>query len=149
MTDVSGALSDISLNTKLPYLIPHLPVLQTAHCTRGGGILCPPERLPAPSSTGPFRIFQRARFLAFVFLPFAGLCATVLHLLRRGISIHSATKPAIRALQTNLAKYIISGAIDQSAVCAAKLSSERRNLRPSSHCTSGTTNDTQNRAQLP
>jgi hypothetical protein len=84
VADVSGALSDVSLNTKLPYLIPHLPVLQTADCKRvvvSFGHLRDSLRLR-------YRVHSPslgARFLAFVFYTLGGLRATVLHLLRRGI----------------------------------------------------------------
>jgi hypothetical protein len=127
VADVSGALSDVSLNTKLPYLIPHLPVLQTADCTRGGGVLRPPERFPPPTIQGPSALLWSA-VPGTRLLSFGGLCATVLHLLRRGIFdtfIHRTND--LRITSESCAKYTISRAINQSTVRAAKLSSDRRN----------------------
>ena len=107
MADVSGALSDVSLHTKLPYLIPHLPVLQTADCTR---VLVSFARLRdyllLPTYRVHIRIFLGARFLAVVFHPL--VVFALLYSTSCGVglfSIHSSTEPAIRALRTNLAKY--------------------------------------------
>ena len=81
MADVSGALSDVSLNTKLPSLTFPSCRLQTA---RGGGIPRPPERL-LPTIQGSIFAFPWSAVPGSRLLSFGGLCATVLHLLRRGI----------------------------------------------------------------
>lgn len=108
MADVSGALSDVSLITKLPYLIPHLPVLQIADCTR------------VVVSFARLRDYFSLRYRVHIRI-FLGECGSwqvvfyplvvfaLLYSTSCGVgllSIHSSTEPAIRALRTNLAKYI-------------------------------------------
>jgi hypothetical protein len=133
VADVSGALSDVSLNTKLPYLIPHLPVLQTADCRlqEGGGILCPPERLPTPTVQGPFAFSLKRgswhsssilwRSLRYCTPPLAAWDFRYILPPNQRFA-HYERICEVHDLRSNQA-------IKQSTVCAAKLTSERRNLR--------------------
>ena len=161
MAGVGGALSDVSLDTKLPYLIPSPS--RPADCRlHEGGIFRPPERTycapHADSLRGRYRarcsLFPGARVPGIHLLPSGGLCATALHLLRRGrvLSIHpSFHRPSdSRIANESCALHTSSpGASNRSTVGAAKLTSERRNLRLNCTLRCHPRYRPRNRAQLP